>query len=52
MKDVILSADGDSRVYSVPDTVADNLEAYCLEFCNNWIWNSPHARKLRKGKYV
>ena len=33
MKPVILSADGDSVVYTVPDAVADNLEAYCMEFC-------------------
>lgn len=30
MKLVILSADGDSVVYSVPDIVADHLEDYCL----------------------
>ena len=32
MKNVILSADGDSIVYSVPDEVADNLREYCLRF--------------------
>ncbi len=41
IKEVILSADGDSIVYLVPDDVADNLEEYCLEFCSNWLRYSP-----------
>ena len=49
MKKVILSADGDSIVYLVPDTVANNLEEYCLEFCSNWLRNSPDAERYRKG---
>ena len=52
MKEVILSADGDSVVYSVPDMVADNLEAYCIEFCDDWIWESPDAEKYRIGNGV
>ena len=52
MKEVILCADGDSVVFSVPDIVADNLEAYCIEFCDDWIWNSPDAEKYRNGEYV
>lgn len=52
MKNVILSADGDSVVYSVPDAVADHLEEYCMEFCTDWIWHSPDAEKYRQGKYV
>ncbi len=48
MKKVILSADGDSIVYLVPDDVADNLEEYCLEFCSNWLRYSPDAEKYRK----
>ena len=48
MKKVILSADGDSIVYLVPDDVADNLEEYCLEFCSNWLRSSPDAEKYRK----
>ncbi len=52
MKEIILCADGDSVVYSVPDDVADNLEPYCIEFCDNWLWNSPDAEKYRKGKGV
>lgn len=49
MKEIILSADGDSFLYLVPDIVADNLCEYCLEFCDNWIWSSPDAEKFRKG---
>ena len=49
MKEVILSADGDSVVYLVPDAVADNLEEYCLEFCSDWLRRSPDAEKYRKG---
>ena len=47
MKEVIISADGDSVVYSVPDVVADNLKEYCIEFCDKWMRTSPHARKYR-----
>ena len=49
MKLVVLSADGDGRVYLVPDEAADNLEEYCMEFCGKWLWTSPHAAKYRKG---
>ena len=48
MKKVILSADGDSIVYLVPDDVADNLEEYCLKFCSNWLRYSADAEKYRK----
>ena len=48
MKEVILSADGDSIIYLVPDAVANNLEEYCLEFCSNWLRTSPDAEKYRK----
>jgi hypothetical protein len=47
MKNIIISADGDRMVYAVPSAVADNLEKYCLEFCRNWLWKSPHAQKFR-----
>ena len=40
MKNVVLSADGERKVYSVPDVVADNLKEYCLEFANNWVRKS------------
>lgn len=36
MKNVIISADGDRMVYSVPNMVAERLEQYCMEFCNEW----------------
>ena len=47
MKNVVISADGDRKVYSVPDVVAENLSEYCLEFCTNWVQNSPHAKKYQ-----
>ncbi len=47
MKNVIISADGPLRVYSVPDAVADNLYETCLSFCDDWLRNSPHAAKYR-----
>ena len=47
MKNVILSADGDRMVYSVPDAVADNLEKYCMEFID-WLEASPDAKKYRR----
>ena len=47
MKEIILSADGDSIIYLVPDDVAENLKEYCLEFCSDWLWNSPDAKKYR-----
>ena len=52
MKDVILSADGDRVVYLVPDAVADNLDEYCLEFCSDWLRNSPDAERYRVGAGV
>lgn len=50
MKNVVISADGDRKVYSVPDIVADNLEKYCIEFCTEWLETSPQAKKYRVGK--
>lgn len=47
MKEVIISADSDSIVYSVPDVVADNLKKYCISFCDKWMKNSPDAKKYR-----
>ena len=29
MKNVVISADGDRKVYSVPDVVANDLSKYC-----------------------
>ena len=45
MKNVILSADGDRMVWSVPDVVAANLEEYCMEFCCRWLRESPDAAR-------
>ena len=44
MKNILLSADSEISVFSVPDEVADNLEQYCLAFCN-WLRKSPDAAK-------
>ena len=52
MKEVILSADGDSIIYLVPDVVAENLEEYGLKFCSDWLRNSPDAERYRVGKAV
>ena len=32
MTNVLLSADNEVKVYSVPDTIARNLEKICMEF--------------------
>lgn len=45
MKKIILSADGDSVVYLVPDIVADNLRKYCCEFADKWLWNGPERKR-------
>lgn len=52
MKNVILSAEGESKVYSVPDAVADDLERFCLEFCDDWLYNSPDAEPYRTDEGV
>lgn len=52
MKEEILSADGDRVVYLVPDAVAENLDEYCLEFCSDWLRNSPDAEGYRVGAGV
>lgn len=52
MREVILSADGDSIVYLVPDEVAADLAKYCIEFCDKWMKTSPKAKKYKtKGGY-
>ncbi len=45
MKRVLLSADNEISVYSVPDVVADHLDKYCTEFHSKWLWESPDAAK-------
>jgi len=49
MKNIILSADGPEKVYSVPDRVADNLEDWCYLFCSVWLPTAPEAAKYRTG---
>ena len=46
MKNIVLSADGERKVYSVPEAVADCLYEYCLDF-EKWIQSSPNAKKYR-----
>ena len=52
MKYVVLSADGDRMVYLVPDAVAEDLERYCMDFCDKWLWESPEAARYRNGRVV
>ena len=52
MKKVILSADGDSVIYSVPDEVADNLKKFCMEFCGKCLYTSPNVKKYRTEQGV
>ena len=47
MKHVLLSADNCPSVYLVPDIVADNLDMYCIEFCDHWLRESPDAAAYR-----
>lgn len=47
MKEIIISADGDSKIYLVPDVVANNLANYCIEFCDKWMITSPNAEKYK-----
>ena len=47
MKEVIISADGDSKVYLVPKAVANDLRKYCIEFCDKWMKTSPNAKKYK-----
>jgi len=47
MKRVLLSADSEIGVFTVPDKVAEHLEQSCLEFCCNWLHKSPDAAKYR-----
>ena len=50
MKPVVLSADGERKVYSVPDLVAEHLSEYCLDFAVDWLRNSPQAKKYRNDR--
>ncbi|MBR5272140.1 MAG: hypothetical protein IKU25_01920 [Clostridia bacterium] len=46
MKEVLLSADGPAYLYLVPDEIADNLEKYCMDFCDRWIWGGPESSRF------
>ena len=46
MKYVVISADGDRKVYAVPDAVAEKLSKYCIDFCK-WLKHNPNAKKYR-----
>ena len=48
MKNVILIADNEMKIYSVPDIVADDLDNYCIKFCSEWLRKSPDAKKFRR----
>ena len=48
MKYILLSTDGPTSVYEVPDKVANNLRKYCIEFCQ-WTQTGPKAKLFRKG---
>lgn len=48
MKNIVISADGDRKVYSVPNAVADNLAKYCSDFIG-WMKHSPDAKIYRIG---
>lgn len=51
MKHIILSADADRYVYTVPNVVADHLYDYCMQFID-WLRDAPEAdqyRRISKG---
>ncbi len=50
MQNVILSADSERYLYSVPDKVAQNLEKYCQHFQCVWLPNSIDAKKIIKNR--
>ena len=40
-KEIILSHDGEALLCRVPAEVADNLDRFCLEFADAWVWHGP-----------
>ena len=55
MKEVILSADGDLSLYSVPAEVADNLATVANEFALNYVWRGEKSGRfleLYEDRYV
>ena len=49
MKNIILSADGPMRVYSVPDKIADSLEGACWYFSSIWMFEEPQVKQFLKN---
>ena len=52
IKHVLLSSDSNLSVYLVPDDVANNLRKYCIDFCDEWLHKSPHAKRYCVGGVV
>lgn len=55
MKEIVLSADNHVKLYSVPAIVAENLDKYCWDFAEGWVWQGPESGKylvLRGNQYV
>lgn len=48
MKEVILSADNDLCLYSVPADIADNLDSICNEFASSYVWRGAYNAKFLK----
>ena len=49
MKEIIISADSDSKVYLVPDEVADNLRKHCIYFADKWMKQIPNSKKFKRN---
>jgi hypothetical protein len=52
MKYVLLSADSNPSVFSVPDVVYDELENYSTTFYDKWLHENPDAAECRTGNVV
>lgn len=52
MKKVILGDEYNASIYFVPDEIADNLEKYCCDFCDKWIYLGPEAQKFKASDGV
>ncbi len=48
MKEVILGADGELSLYSVPADVADNLASVCNNFASEYVWHGEKSGKFLK----
>ena len=61
MKDILLSADGEIKVYSVPDVIGKNLEKICDDFSSeggyfdetDFIdWLNEYKYPYKKSEFV